>query len=138
MISSCKNKLRLKINSGLKVYVYCASLMKYKLPIAMLCLVLLIQTRPVFILHVVDEWLMLKMFSLMKKLHLTFFIYTFQILKMSLTEFRGTWYSKGPAQITTNYHELQIFVSPSKVNSAVIYHNHLLAQLTKGMVYMDM
>ena len=97
----------------------------------MLCLELLIQTRPVFLLHVVDA----KMFSLMKMLHLTFF-YTFQILKMSLTEFRGTWYSKGPAQITTNYHGLQIFVSPSKVNSAVIYHNHLLAQLTKGMVYM--
>lgn len=54
-----------------------------------------------------------------------------KILKMSLTEFRGTWYSKGPAQITANYHGLQIFVSPSKVNSALIYHNHLLDQLSK-------
>ena len=135
MISSCK-KQRLKINSGLKVYVYCASLMMYKFPIAMLYLVLLIQTRPVSILHVVDEWLMLKCFHQWRSSNWHFFYLHLQILKMSLTEFRGTWYSKGPAQITTNYHGLQIFVSPSKVNSAVIYHNHLLAQLTKGMVYM--
>lgn len=54
-----------------------------------------------------------------------------KILKMSLMDFLGTWYTKGPAQITTNYHGLQIFVSPSKVNSSVVYQNHLLAQLSK-------
>ncbi|KAL9966761.1 hypothetical protein ACROYT_G024880 [Oculina patagonica] len=55
-----------------------------------------------------------------------------KVLKMSLMDFLGTWYSKGPSQITISYHGVQVFLSPSKVNSCVIYQNHLLAQLWKG------
>ena len=47
-------------------------------------------------------------------------------------DFLGTWYSKGPAQITMNYHGLEIIVSPNKINSSVVYQNQLLSQLSKG------
>ncbi|KAJ7380094.1 Vacuolar protein sorting-associated protein 13D [Desmophyllum pertusum] len=54
-----------------------------------------------------------------------------KILKMSLLDFRATFYLEGPSQITSSYHGVQIFVSPSKVNSSIIYQNHLLAQLLR-------
>ena len=53
---------------------------------------------------------------------------------MQLVDFLGTWYSKGPSQISISHHGLQIFVSPSKVNSSVVYQNHMLAQLFKGKI----
>ena len=66
-------------------------------------------------------------------LNVLYFI-TFQILKMPLVDFLGTFHKSGPSQVTMNFHGLQIFVSPCRVNSLVVYFYSWICQLKEGNI----
>lgn len=66
-------------------------------------------------------------------LNVLYFI-TFQILKMPLMDFLGTFHKSGPSQVTMNFHGLQIFVSPCRVNSLVVYFYSWICQLKEGNI----
>ncbi|PFX22267.1 vacuolar protein sorting-associated protein 13D-like [Stylophora pistillata] len=56
-----------------------------------------------------------------------------KILKMPLVDFLGTFYKSGPSQVTMNFNGLQIFVSPCRVNSLVIYFYSWIYQLKEAL-----
>lgn len=66
-------------------------------------------------------------------LNVLYFI-TFQILKMPLVDFLGTFHKSGPSQVTMNFHGLHIFVSPCRVNSLVVYFYSWICQLKEGNI----
>jgi len=55
-----------------------------------------------------------------------------KIMEMSLLDFLSTSYLDGPSRITISFHGVEMFVCPSKVNSSLIFLNHLLRQLPKA------
>lgn len=59
------------------------------------------------------------------------FSFTFQIIKLPLFDFLSTFYVDGPSRITITCHEAQIFLCPSKINSSLVFLNHLLRQQIK-------
>ena len=61
------------------------------------------------------------------------FSFTFQIIKLPLFDFLSTFYVDGPSRITITCHEAQMLLCPSKINSSLIFLNHLLRQqITPG------
>lgn len=56
-----------------------------------------------------------------------------KILKMPLVDFLGTFHKSSPSQVTMNFHGLQIFVSPCRVNSLVVYFYSWICQLKEAL-----
>ncbi|XP_073236980.1 uncharacterized protein [Porites lutea] len=54
-----------------------------------------------------------------------------KIIKLPLFDFLSTFYVDGPSRITITCHEAQMFLCPSKINSSLIFLNHLLRQQIK-------
>lgn len=54
-----------------------------------------------------------------------------KIMKLPILDFLSTFYLDGPSRITITCHGVEMFFCPSKVNSSLVFLNHLLSQQPK-------